>query len=325
LRERPRLPCLAALALVAAATFACEGLARPTAGREERATPSPSASPAFFVRGAYGRDTSCVAPDSDADNGCKPGTGVDHIRAAGFNTVQADATPAALDALQGQGLKAIVWLGDWDKQRCRWQISDSQLARVVAAVKGSPAMLAYYLADEPLLSSCPRAPSEFRQRTLLVHQLDPGSRTFTVIQDWDHGPTDYARWKGAVDILGFDVYPCSFRNGDNFSARRKVRKACDFTGVLHTDIDRVNRAGIGGYLAVLQDFQDCYYELPTAADLRTQMEEWQRRARNMAGYLVYSWNWTGERCTYGSLGVNLDRVPGNVAELAYENTHFFTN
>ena len=48
------------------------------------------------------------------------GTGVDRMRAAGFNTVQADPTPAALAALAAKGLKAMVWLGGWIKQACTW-------------------------------------------------------------------------------------------------------------------------------------------------------------------------------------------------------------
>ncbi|HXM55970.1 MAG TPA: hypothetical protein VOB72_11325 [Candidatus Dormibacteraeota bacterium] len=285
---------------------------------------APAASPlAFFVRGAYGRDTTCAPPGAEADNGCAPGTGVDRIRAAGFNTVQADARQSALSALRAKGLMAMVWLGGWDKHRCRWEESDARLPTLVAAAKPAEAVVAYYLADEPLLSSCPDAPAAFRARTQLVHRLDPGSRTFTLIQDWDGGPMNYASWKGSVDVLGFDVYPCSFRNAADTSASPKVRQPCDFAGVTRADIDRIQRAGITGYLAVLQDFQDCYYELPTAADLRVQMQEWQRRARGLAGYLFFSWNWTGEECTYGSLGVNLDHVPGNVDELAFENGHSF--
>jgi hypothetical protein len=277
----------------------------------------------FFVRGSYGRDSTCQPPGTASDNGCAVGTGVDRMRAAGFNTVQADATPAALAALAARGVKALVWIGQWNKQTCTWEIPDSRLPAVIAPIKSSPAVLAYYLADEPLLSNCPAAPAAFRARTRLVHSLDPGSRTFTLIQAYDHGPVDYSKWAGTVDVLGFDLYPCGFQNGLDFSARPKIRRACDFAGVLDANIKRIERAGIRSYLGVLQDFQDCYYELPTPNDLRTQITHWQRLAHHLAGYLVFSWNWMGERCTYGSLGVNLDDVPGNVPELAYENRHFF--
>jgi hypothetical protein len=294
-------------------------------GPSQPATPASGAGASlpFFVRGTYGRDGSCQPPGSASDNGCMVGTGVDRMRAAGFNTVQADATPAALAALAAKGLRAMAWLGQWNKQSCTWEIPDGRLPAVVAAVRHSPGILAYYLADEPLLSSCPNAPAAFRARTRLVHSLDPGSRTFTLIQAYDRGPVDYSKWVGAVDVLGFDLYPCGFENGLDFSARPKVRHACDFAGVLDSNIRRIEGAGVRNYLAVLQDFQDCYYELPTSDDLRTQITHWQRLAHHLAGYLVFSWNWMGERCTYGSLGVNLDDVPGNVAELAYENRHFF--
>jgi hypothetical protein len=156
-----------------------------------------------------------------------------------------------------------------------------------------------------------------------VHRLDPGSRTFTLIQDWDGGPVDYAAWKGAVDILGFDLYPCSFQNGIDLSANPKTRKPCDFTNVLDANIKRIEAARISGYVGVMQDFQDCFYELPANGDLRTQMTHWEQLATHMAGYLIFSWNFTGNPCAYGSLGQQLDDVPGNVAELGYENAHFF--
>lgn len=289
---------------------------------------SPAIAPAgsslpLFMRGAYGRDTTCQPPGYNDDNGCYFGTGVSNIKAAGFNTVQAQPYPGALAALNAEGLKAVVWLGGWKKASCVWDLSDSQLTTTVNSIKGSPAILLYYLADEPLLSSCPHAPAAFAARTALVHRLDPGSRTFTLIQDWDHGPVDYAAWKGAVDVLGFDLYPCSFGDGADPSAEPKTRRPCDFANVLDANVKRIEATGIMGYVGVMQDFQDCFYELPRNQDLRTQMTHWQMLASHLAGYLIFSWNFTGNPCTYGSVGQQLDGVPGNVAELGYENSHFF--
>ena len=93
--------------------------------------------------------------------------------------------------------------------------------------------------------------------------------------------------------------------------------------MIDANINRIESAGIKSYIGVIQDFQDCYYELPTKDDLRTQIMHWQNLATHLAGYLVFSWNFTGNACTYGSLGQQLDGVPGNVAELTYENAHFF--
>jgi hypothetical protein len=317
LRQKARWA--AALVLVVLATVACTP-ANPGSVVSNSPTAAP---PAWLMRGTYGRDTTCRPPAYSDDNGCFFGTGISNMKAAGFDTVQAQPYPGALAALNSAGLKAIVWVGGWNKKTCVWELSDAQLTATINSIKGSPAILMYYLADEPLLSSCPTAPATFAARTALVHQLDPGSRTFTLIQAYDRGPVDYAAWKGAVDVLGFDLYPCSFANGLDLSANPKTRKPCDFTGVLDANIKRIETAGITGYIGVMQDFQDCFYELPTNGDLRTQMTGWQQLATHMAGYLIFSWNFTGNPCAYGSLGKQLDDVPGNVAELSYENAHFF--
>ena len=294
-----------------------------TPANQGATSPTPAARQPLLMRGTYGRDTTCQPPGFNNDNGCLFGTGVANMKAAGFDAVQAEPYAGALAALSQAGLKAIVWVGGWNKRTCVWELSDAQLTATINSIKGNPAILMYYLADEPLLSYCPNAPATFAARTALVHQLDPGSRTFTLVQAYDGGPVDYAAWKGAVDILGFDLYPCSFQNGTDLTASHKTRQPCDFTNVLDANIKRIEAAGITGYIAVMQDFQDCFYELPANGDLRTQMTHWQNLATHMAGYLVFSWNFMGNPCSYGTLGQQLDNVPGNVAELTYENSHFF--
>jgi hypothetical protein len=318
LRQKARWAATPVL-LFAFAMVACTP-ANPSPVATNTATAAP---PSWFMRGTFGRDTTCQPPGYNNDNGCLFGTGVSNMKAAGFNTVQAEPYAGALAALSSSGLKAVVWVGGWKKATCVWDLSDAQLTDTINSIKGSPAILMYYLADEPLLSTCPAAPAAFAARTALVHRLDPGSRTFTLLQDYDRGPVDYAAWKGAVDVLGFDLYPCSFQNGIDLSAQPKTRKPCDFSNVLDANIKRIEKAGITGYIGVMQDFQDCYYELPSNSDLRTQMTHWQQLATHLAGYLIFSWNFTGNPCAYGSVGQQLDNVPGNVAELGYENAHFF--
>ena len=277
----------------------------------------------LFVRGAYGRDSTCRAASKAVDNGCLYGTGLDNIAAARFNTVQANAWPESLSPIAAKGLKAIVWVGGWNKTKCAWDLSDGQLTERINSIKASPAVLVYYLADGPSFSYCPNAPSSFARRTALVHRLHPGSKTFAVMPNWDRGPVDYLRWETAVDVLGFDLYPCHFLNGSDATAKTKVRQPCDFAGVTDNGIRRIEQAGITGYIGVLQDFQDCFYELPSNEELLTQVRLWQQLAFHMAGYLFFSWNYSAAPCTYGSLGVNLDQTPGNVAALSYVNTHLF--
>ncbi len=248
-----------------------------------------------FVRGVYGRDSSP--------------SGFDVMAAEGFNTVMTDPYRQSLDPLATRGLKGIVWLGAWrNAPTCAFERDDGTIKAQVLGIRGDPVIAAYYLGDEPRVTECPQAPALFRMRTALVHQLDPGSRTFTVIQAFENNVThDYAPWVGAVDVLGFDVYPCA-----------KASSTCDF-GAIDSAITDIRRAGITDYWAVLEDFQDCYYRLPTAAELRGQFDHWA--TSDMRGYLVFSWNYqsSDKSCS----GTSLDLYPDNLAVLRSENARAF--
>ena len=149
----------------------------------------------------------------------------------------------------------------------------------------------------------------FKQRSDLVHMLDPGSQTFTVIQAYENGVANgYTPWRGAVDILGFDVYPCA-----------NAAPSCTF-GDIDVAIAAIGKAKIDRYWAVLQDFQDCYYRLPSARDLAVQFDHWAKSG--MSGYLVFSWNYqpAATSCT----GTSLERHPDNLAQLTLENSRAFS-
>lgn len=227
----------------------------------------------------------------------------------GFNTVMTSPYRQFLDPLAAKGLKGIVWLGNWlNAPTCKFERSDATITTQVGSVAKHPAILAYYLGDEPHVSECPQAPSMFKQRTQLVHSLDPGSVTFTVIQQSENGTVrNYAPWAGAVDVIGFDIYPCS-----------KASSSCNF-GAIDDAIAAIKGAGIKRYWAITQDFQDCYYRLPTPQELRMQYDHWARS--NMSGYLVFSWNYQSvdPKC----VGTNLENHPDNMAELKYENSRTF--
>jgi hypothetical protein len=255
------------------------------------------------VRGAYGQDSTRQSSRPET-------TGFAVIRGTGFGVVQTNPYREGLDALRAAGLQGMVWLGAYQNSTCAFEHDDAWVRRHVAAIAGHPAILAYYIADEPLVSRCPHAPDALRARTALVHALDRHARTFTVIQAWDpaRGANPYPDWlgSGAVDIWGFDVYPC-----------RRSPHGCDF-GEIDRYRDLIEQLGFLPYLAVLQDFQDCYYGLPTADDLRAQFLHWQRS--RMAGYLVFSWNYTSAEPGCDRYAVQLERVPGNMQELACENS-----
>jgi hypothetical protein len=258
-------------------------------------TPTPTPAAAEFIRGAYGKDAS------------RPG--FDVMAATGFNSVMTGPYKEFLDPLAAKGLKGVVWLGAYRNPTCSFERSDASVTSQIAAIAGHPAILAYFLGDEPHVSDCPNAPSMFRKRSDLVHRLDPGSSTFTVIQASENGIAhDYAPWAGVVDIIGFDVYPCA-----------KAKSACDF-GAIDTAIHAIDSAGITRYWAIVQDFQDCYYRLPTQQELGAQFDRWA--GSNMSGYFVFSWNYrpADTRC----IGATLDSHPDNLAQLKLENSRTFT-
>jgi hypothetical protein len=148
----------------------------------------------------------------------------------------------------------------------------------------------------------------FKERTALVHKLDPGSQTFTVIQQTENRVIrDYAPWAGAVDIVGFDIYPCNVASS-----------TCNYQAI-DDAITSIEGAGIKRYWAVVQDFQDCYYRLPTPQELRTQFDHWARSS--MSGYLVFSWNYQSSNPS--CLGATLESHPDNVSELRHENSRVF--
>lgn len=263
------------------------------------APPTPSASPTgistAYVRGVYGKDSSP--------------SGWDLIAASGFNTVMVNPYREELDPLPAKGLKGIVWLGAWLKSpTCAFESDDAKIRSQLAAIAGNRAILAYYLGDEPRVSECPNAPTLFRQRSDLVHALDPGSTTFTVIQAYENGISfDYAPWAGVVDVIGFDVYPC-----------HKSSSTCTFADIDHA-IAAIQKAGITRYWAIVQDFQDCYYRLPTADEIGGQFDHWAQSG--MSGYLVFSWNY--RPADPSCIGTTLEGRPDNIAKLQYENSRTF--
>lgn len=286
----------AAVALAAAIAGSPATLAFATSSLNAT-SPTPATSGASFVRGAYGKDSS--------------GSGFGLMAASGFNSVMTGPYRELVDPLARQGLKGVVWLGNFQNgPKCAFDRDDATITRLVKPLAGDSAILAYYLGDEPHVSECPAAPALFKRRTDLVHSLDPGSKTFTVIQASEHGIAhDYAPWAGAVDVIGFDVYPCS-----------RASATCDF-GLIDSAIAAIKDAGITDYWAIVQDFQDCYYRLPAAQEIAFQFDHWRESA--MSGYFVFSWNYqpADPKC----LGVSLDRFPDNVAQLRVQNARTFTS
>jgi hypothetical protein len=270
--------------------------APPSAPPSSSPAPSAPAGTLPYVRGVYGKDSS---PSGSA-----------LIEAAGFNTVMTDPYKELLDPLAAKGLKGIVWLGAWmNAPTCGFERDDATITSQVTSIAGNPDILAYYLGDEPRVSECPNAPAMFKKRSDLVHTLAPGSLTFTVIQAYENGIShDYSPWAGVVDIVGFDVYPCA-----------RTSTTCTF-GDIDQAVASIDKAGIKRYWGIVQDFQDCYYRLPTAKEIGGQFDHWARS--DMSGYLVFSWNYIAANNSCG--GTSLESYPENIAQLTLENSRTFT-
>lgn len=282
------------MALVALVMLSLPALAGTARTSDEHIAGTAPATPGF-IRGVYGKDSS---PSGYAE-----------VASSGFNSVMTGPYAELLGSVSTAGLKGVVWLGNFiNAPTCNFEKDDATITRLVESVAGSPTIVAYYLGDEPHVTECPNAPMLFKERSQLVHGLDPGAQTFTVIQASENGVShDYAPWAGSVDVIGFDVYPCA-----------RSSNMCNFN-LIDEAVKAIRTAGIKRYWAIVQDFQDCYYRLPTAAELAGQFDHWARS--DMTGYFVFSWNYqpSDPKCA----GVSLDGHSSNIAQLKYENTRLF--
>ena len=215
------------------------------------------------IRGVYGRD--------------KSADGLSTIKATGFNTVIASASKTELDKLHAKGMKGLVWLWGYDNDTCTWNASDDKIRQYVTPIAGHPAIAAYQIDDEPNTArthGCPQVVDQIRARTQLLHSLDPSTPTYVVISTWDGVEKyPYQHFAGTTDIMGLDVYPYAI-TGIHLSMITSAIAAADNDGVTR-------------YWAILQDFDDGYYRLPSAEEVQYEFDRWL--PSRMEGYFVYHW------------------------------------
>jgi hypothetical protein len=275
--QRLRHPVVVAVALAAAA--AATALAT---WWSTRGAGTPSATGRHYaIRGIYGRDGSPSGFDDEAR--------------IGFNVIDSGPYPQEMAALQARGLKAMVWLGGYSNDTCRFVRSDGWVRSHVAAIAGRRTVAAYFIDDEPDAARCPGAPRAIRARSALVKSLDPRPPTLIVTFHVDQ----LAKFAGTVDVIGLDHYPCSIRNGCNYSVINEQAAAADRLGIR--------------YWGVIQAHGDDWYRLPTPQEIHDQFLYW--RATDMEGYLVFAWRWPP-----GRPDLWLANHPELQAQLAKENS-----
>jgi hypothetical protein len=126
------------------------------------------------------------------------------VAEAGFNSVLTYSSSttqlkAYLDEAARVGLKAIVhspgmWFGKG---------GEAKLRQAVGTLKDHPALLGWYLIDEPSTDRKGAAPADLARLYALMQELDPYHPTFTVYCR----PVEFAAYKDTHDIFMCDPYP----------------------------------------------------------------------------------------------------------------------
>jgi hypothetical protein len=258
-----------------AALLVVIGLVGAGCGGGDAADPGP-----YAVRGVYDRDLSA--------------TGFDDEAAIGFNFIDSGPYRDDMDALAARGLKGFVWLGGYSNTTCRFRKSDAWVRSHVSEIAGHRGVGAYFIDDEPDAAKCPRAPRQMKARAGLVKSVDPRPPTLVV----SYKIPQLKLFARTVDVLGLDKYPCSIKNG------------CDYSKI-DAQAAEADRLGVR-YWGVIQAYGDDWYKVPTADELHQQFEHW--RSTNMEGYLVFAWRYPDD-----SPGTWLAKNSALQAQLATEN------
>jgi hypothetical protein len=217
-------------------------------------------------------------------------TDATNVKGLGFQYALANPSVAELDLLYSHGLRAIIWLGNYN-DACYWNWSDAKITTSINAIKDHPAVAYYFVADEPHAApsgGCVNSPDDMRARVALIRSLDPRHPTLIT----ENRREDFASLANIADVMGLIRYPCSYANG------------CVMSKIDET-IAAANAAGIAHYWAVPQMFYEPepggYYRAPSATELQQIYTEWKiAPGSRIEGQLVYTW---GRGCCGDDIGL----------------------
>lgn len=200
-------------------------------------------------------------------------------RRYGFNLVDLGPYRSLIDALP-QGERALVWLGGYSPDNCRFVTPDATIHQQLSALAGDPKVAGYYLADEaddalPRYGGhCPDVAAQIAARNRLVHQLAPGPFTYEVVTE----PGNFAAFARATDVMGTDPYPCL------------VGRPCDWSQIPRY-IAALDAAHVARYWGLLQAFSYEKWRTPTRTELARMISQWQHS--RWQGVQVFSWEYQG--------------------------------
>lgn len=234
----------------------------------EAPPPPPPPPPSTFQQGLWAE----VDKMSDADLAYVKNT-------LGYDFVLAQS-PADLDRVSAAGLKAVYWLGkyyddnDTDGPVCTWQKSDSEVVALVNGVKNHPALLYYFVDDEPH-DLCPNVRQQFLDRNSVIKAADPTHLTFIS----ENRTEAFDSLANVTDFMVLIAYPCHFGAACSTSNIPGRISAAESAGVLHYWAMREveNEKGT-----------DAYYRYPTGPEYADQDIQWDAsRLEGEFGFMGY--------------------------------------
>ena len=262
------LAAAAALAVVFAAA-ACGGTA---AGRSRPPTGSPPSQASQPTDAAPSAGTLRYRYMTDLPDG-----GV--AARYGYNLADLGPDRSLVDALP-DGVRALIWLGDYSHDTCSFTRSDAYVRAAVAGLAGDPKVAGYYIddeADDALPADgghCPDVLAQVTARSAVVQKLAPGAFTYQVVAE----PGNYRAFAHATDVMGATAFPCL------------AGRACDWN-MIPARIAALDAAHVAHYWGVLDAFGEGQWRWPTAAELTRMIGQWQRS--RWEGQQTFAWNWRG--------------------------------
>jgi len=221
--------------------------------------------------------------------------GFSNIVSLGFNLI--DSSPSEVSGLPA-GVKGLTWVGDYDKNACTWQQSDSQITSYVSAHVGDPKVAVWFIADEPWVGGtphCPDAPAQVKARSDLIHRIDPNAKTLMII-DSNSGQESLDQvpaWKNTADIIGINPYMCWQGQTCRTVWIDTLAHAADVAGLTYWGVAQAygEPTGTGQELCDVESGSEhCgFARLPTASEIHDEFVHWRSTA--MKSYLVFSWRW----------------------------------
>jgi PKD repeat protein len=201
------------------------------------------------------------------------------MHSAGFNASTDGGVQDNGAAQAAVGMTGMVWVDAYSNTACTQTMTDSAIAALVQAnVNAGHPGLRYEIGDEPTANGC-NAPATYAHITQVVHGVDALAKTWVIDDQLQAGNPIQAGipMKGTVDILAFDVYPCT-------------SGPCDFAAI-DSAVQQIHAAQITNWEFVIQDFSSSPWRWPTAAEIQAQFDHW--KGQGASGYWVFAWDYVG--------------------------------